>query len=385
MALPYKDFVHPADKKALDAMKAIPGFDALTKKLLEVLDEKSMKLTSNAHLIKLGPNQYPNIYEKLVKVADKLQIEVPSLFLSGQYDDVIIIGDTSVSIIIPSDLFWRYDDNNIEVLFAILCGHIVCHHTLYITLAIASLEGLIEGVDGLFLVKKAFQGLQAAVNYWYRCSLFSADRVAAYYFNSTKEITDYHAIEAGFRQYVPGKFNKDEFIAQGKYYREFLDESNKNKLLLLANPIKVNNPLLAARAYAVSEWFKEFDYNKYEEERLKENFKEITEGSDEKHQLQLMYRNAKVTGFKAIASKVRTTINKEKLHVSLNGVNVEIAPGFQWNKTLNQGKYNIVLKTHNQREEYKLYLNADTVVIVEWNDVDSIIQIKEKPLLTKQK
>ena len=31
MSIQYQDFIHPSDKKALDALKAIPGFDVVLK------------------------------------------------------------------------------------------------------------------------------------------------------------------------------------------------------------------------------------------------------------------------------------------------------------------------------------------------------------------
>ena len=36
MANKYQDFIHPSDKKALDALKALPGFDYLVKKFMSI-------------------------------------------------------------------------------------------------------------------------------------------------------------------------------------------------------------------------------------------------------------------------------------------------------------------------------------------------------------
>ena len=35
MAIPYTDFIHPYDKNALDALKAVPGFDLILKNFCE--------------------------------------------------------------------------------------------------------------------------------------------------------------------------------------------------------------------------------------------------------------------------------------------------------------------------------------------------------------
>ena len=34
--IPYSYFIHPEDEKAMNAMKAVPGFDRLVKKFMEI-------------------------------------------------------------------------------------------------------------------------------------------------------------------------------------------------------------------------------------------------------------------------------------------------------------------------------------------------------------
>lgn len=39
----YTDFIHPSDKKALEALKAVPGFDLVLKKFMSIVGEKCFK------------------------------------------------------------------------------------------------------------------------------------------------------------------------------------------------------------------------------------------------------------------------------------------------------------------------------------------------------
>lgn len=385
MALPYKEFVHPVDKAALEAMRAVPGFDAIMKKLSELLEEKSLFLTAEASLIRLGEKQYPNLYARLAKVCDRLQIDVPTLYLTSQGDeDCHVIGDTKIALVLSTNVFWTFTEEEIETIFAVACGHIVCHHTLYLMLADTLVEGFLGGFD-FFIVKAAAAGLNAAIQYWKKVSKFSADRVAAYYHKNTEPVTDYHFKSAGCRSYIPGEHSKREFIQQGSNYKELLNASLANKLLLLLNPYQVKDPLLAARANAIEEWWATFKLEEFEQIQFAQNIKLITEGSKQKHNFELSFRNAEVSGFKGIASKVRTFVNNDKLRVVLNGVTVEIAPKYKWKKVLNHGVYHFVLRTHNVRAEYDLYLTGDTRMVVEWNDLENTINVREEEIVSEEK
>ena len=48
MTVSYEKFIHPSDKAALKALKAIPGFDALVKKFMSVVGEKMFKIESTS-------------------------------------------------------------------------------------------------------------------------------------------------------------------------------------------------------------------------------------------------------------------------------------------------------------------------------------------------
>src|SRR5262245_47723826 len=59
------DYIHPADAKALAALKAIPGVDSALKKLLAWTGESAIRVSFMASAVKVTDKQCPDLHEKL--------------------------------------------------------------------------------------------------------------------------------------------------------------------------------------------------------------------------------------------------------------------------------------------------------------------------------
>src|SRR5260370_37604134 len=64
-ALNKDEYVHPADRRALAALRAIPGIDTALKKLLEVTGESAIRVIFTASAVKVTPKQCPDLHAKL--------------------------------------------------------------------------------------------------------------------------------------------------------------------------------------------------------------------------------------------------------------------------------------------------------------------------------
>lgn len=64
-ALDKDQYVHPADRRALAALRAIPGIDTALKKLLEVTGESAIRVIFTASAVKVTEKQCPDLYAKL--------------------------------------------------------------------------------------------------------------------------------------------------------------------------------------------------------------------------------------------------------------------------------------------------------------------------------
>ena len=74
---------HPADRAALQTLRAVPGFDEAVKKIVGFLTESGIRLMFQANAVRVGPNQFPKLHSLMLEVQDTLdwKQEVP-LFVS---------------------------------------------------------------------------------------------------------------------------------------------------------------------------------------------------------------------------------------------------------------------------------------------------------------
>src|SRR6185295_5055012 len=75
------DYVHPADSKALAALRAIPGIDSALRKLLAVTGESAIRVIFTASAVKVTPTQCPDLYAKLQIACTTLGVDMPDLFV----------------------------------------------------------------------------------------------------------------------------------------------------------------------------------------------------------------------------------------------------------------------------------------------------------------
>ena len=258
----YQEFIHPSDQKALEALKALPGFDIVLKKVMSIVLEKVYKINMTSSYLKLGPNQLPEIYNILVKVCNKLNMEIPDLYLSSDREpNAYTSGDTDVFIVLHVGILETMTLEQIETVIAHECGHILCHHVLYHTMG----RLLIMAADNLFngiLSKALITPLQYAFSYWMRCSEFSADRVSAYYHGSAEPVIDTMMSLAGGNRNLNYKLNKDVFLQQAEDYKTLIDNSIYDKAIEFMLFGQTSHPVLAYRAYEANEFYKRFNEKK---------------------------------------------------------------------------------------------------------------------------
>lgn len=255
----YQDFIHPSDKKALEALKAVPGFDTVMKEYMKIIGEKMYKIENTSSYLQLGPNQLPEIYEILVKICKKLNINpIPDLFLSlNREPNAGTYGDTDIFIVLNSGLLETLSLTQIETVIAHECGHILCSHTLYHTMGKFIMNSVELFANGI-LSKAVIATLQYAYAYWQRCSEFSADRVSAFYHNSAEPVIDVMMALAGGTPNLNLKLNKEQFLKQAQNYKALVDNSTYNKILEFIQFGENSHPLNAYRAYEINEFYKKY-------------------------------------------------------------------------------------------------------------------------------
>ena len=180
MAVDATYFLHPSDKAAMSALRAIPGFHQLMKAFMSVWNEKLFRIENMSGRIRINENQLSKYYDLLPPICEKLGIDVPELYLElNVAPNAYTYGDTKPFIVITSGLLETIPEELLPTVLAHECGHIACHHTLYTTIGRMLLSGAATLITNFIPYGNvAIQPIILAFYYWMRCSEFSADRAA---------------------------------------------------------------------------------------------------------------------------------------------------------------------------------------------------------------
>ena len=116
-----------------------------------------------ASAIRLSPSQLPKLYNRLPPICKKLGIEQPEFYLSMDPNpNAWTFGDTKIFITITSGLVDMMTEEELDAVIAHECGHILCHHVLYHSIA----HYVMDGLDSLGVLGSLGAPLQYAILYW---------------------------------------------------------------------------------------------------------------------------------------------------------------------------------------------------------------------------
>lgn len=253
MGLDYKLYLHDSDKKAMTALKAIPGFSQVMKAFMKIWSEQQLRLVNMSSNLLLSEKQMSKYYNMLPPICEKLGIEVPDLFVELDVrPNAYTFGDTKPFIVVTSGLFETMPDELIATALAHECGHIACHHSLYHTMGRLILSEAASHVTGIGNI--ALYPIQLAFFYWMRCSEFSADRAAMICDSSADNTVEMMMRFAGYDKDIMADASVEAFLEQAKKYKELVNNSTWNKTFEFMLFQNETHPLTAVRAYDAKEW-----------------------------------------------------------------------------------------------------------------------------------
>ena len=252
MTVDCEKFIHPYDRAVLKKLKSVPGLDAIFKKIMAFVDERMMRGLHEGSYIKLSPTQLPEYYKPLLEVCETLGIDVPDMYLAmNPLPNAYTFGDTKPFIVINDGLINLLTPEELKAVIAHECGHILCHHVLYNSMARFLLQFGADLLPIPFIDKAAFITLM----WWSRMSEFSCDRVAAFVMNSSDVMVDTMIRLSGGSYEITKKINKEEYMAQAKGYMDMISEAMTDRILQTIIIYKMDHPMPAARSYEISTWF----------------------------------------------------------------------------------------------------------------------------------
>ncbi len=244
------DFIHPEDAAALRQMENIPGFAPLIKKVLNVGIETLQYGVNMASSIRLSSQQLPDIYRLLPPICEKLGIAEPEFYLlMSPEPNAWTMGDTRIYITVTSSLIEMMNDEELTAILAHECGHIMCRHVLYHTVA----NWISGGLDVLGILGMLTVPVQYALCYWSRKSELSADRAASI-ITSPNVVATTMARLAGGPKSITSKINFEQWAAQADEYDQIRNSGLWNKALQMAVVAGLDHPFSAVRVREILKW-----------------------------------------------------------------------------------------------------------------------------------
>ncbi|WP_327000387.1 M48 family metallopeptidase [Dactylosporangium sp. NBC_01737] len=220
--------------------------------------ERLIRSGQLAETLRLGPNQLPEIYRLLPPICEAFGIEEPELFLALGPVNAFTTGATRTSITLCSGLLDHLAPDEIEAVLAHECGHILCQHMLFHSMAqfleLAVNLGSSANIPFASALLSLGSGpLRMALGNWSRKSELSADRAAAAYMGSAEAITRVMFRFAGIRHDSRYTQNVQPFADQALEY-EALRESKWDRFLQWQIGQSSTHPLLAVRVREIQSW-----------------------------------------------------------------------------------------------------------------------------------
>lgn len=254
---------HPADRAALQALRAIPGFDDVVRKVISFLGgERGIRLLFQGNAVRAGAAQFPKLWTLQTEVAGtfdwpkvaELYVSQTPVFNAGAY------GVDDPFIVVHSAALEMLDDDELRVLLAHEMGHVVSGHALYRTIA----EILLSiGLSALpILAGIALFPIRLAILEWARKSELSADRAGL--LGSQDVVASqrlFMKMAGGTRgQINSGQLSVDAFMAQANEYlgsKEGFDAVYK-----ILNTLALTHPMNTIRAAELQQWVSSGDYER---------------------------------------------------------------------------------------------------------------------------
>ena len=252
------DFIHPEDAAALQQMESIPGFPTFVKGILSLGLERLQYGMNMASSVRLSEQQLPEIYKHLPPICQKLGINVPEFYLSmDPQPNAWTFGDTRIFVTVTSGLLEMMDDEELDAVLAHECGHILCRHVLYHSVA----RYILSGIDSLGVLGKLTIPIQLAFLYWQRKSELSCDRAGAIV-TSPEVVSRTMARLAAGPKDITNELNLEEWAKQADKYDEIWNSNTWNKALQIYAIAGQNHPFSAVRVREILRWGKSEEYQR---------------------------------------------------------------------------------------------------------------------------
>lgn len=246
---------HPADRAALNALRALPGFDTVVRRIAGLTSERTVRNLFLGDAVLVGESQRPRLYAIYREVLATLDwpeagAAAPQLYVTQTpIANATAVGYENPFIVISSGTLELLEDDELRFVLAHEVGHIMSGHMTYRTLAIILVY---FGVAVLpFLGAVALLPFQLALLEWYRKSELSADRAGLIGSQDPRASMKAFLKLAGGKEYGD-TVDLDAYLAQAAEYET--GGTGWDSVLKALNTVLREHPLYTVRAGELHRW-----------------------------------------------------------------------------------------------------------------------------------
>ncbi len=248
---------HPADRAALAALRRIPAFDEVLKRLFGFFGEKPVRLAFQANAVRVGPKQFPDLHARYQHVLETMDADHHyPLFVSqtpivnagayGMDRPFIVLNSGSLALLDPDEQIFLMGHE----LGHVMSGHVLYRTMLVILLQLANLGYPIVGI--------AARAVLLGLLEWSRKAELSADRAGLL------TVQDPEAA-LGTSLKLAGGGSKEEtdlnvFLEQADEYRSQGDLAET--VFKVLNLLGTTHPFHTLRAAELRDWIEDGSYDR---------------------------------------------------------------------------------------------------------------------------
>lgn len=241
--------MHPNDAKVLQVLRRMDYLNAAIRMVMEDRDERICRGENLGGMMQVTEKTYPEVYRLFKTTVRLVGINEPELYI---YNDPVMnaytYGETNTFIALSSSLAERLSLAELQSVIAHECGHILCKHTLFSSLLL-TLQNL--GEVAQIITESLSFPVYCALQYWSRCSEYSADRCAAAVVGEHTFQTAMLKLASGV---TPTPENTYQLVEQGHKYQQMLNNSLLDRIQQNFRVAEYSHPEMCLRALAINNW-----------------------------------------------------------------------------------------------------------------------------------
>jgi hypothetical protein len=75
-------YEHPSDRAALAALRKVPGFDTVVRRLFGAVGDRALRMAFLASAVRVNERQLPELHRRLLEACQALDMEPAELFVA---------------------------------------------------------------------------------------------------------------------------------------------------------------------------------------------------------------------------------------------------------------------------------------------------------------